>query len=94
MNRVGGSLAVESNEKAFVAPLKSRVKLSSMSNVAIPAKPERAVMPTATAQNLVAPRVGDISSQSSTSGVSTPNFVPATIGEMDNVPPVREQLRI
>ena len=88
MNRVGGSLAVESNEKAFVAPLKSRVKLSSMSNVAIPAKPERAVMPTATAQNLVAPRVGDISSQSSTSGVSTPNFVPATIGEMDNVPPV------
>jgi len=87
---LGGSLDIEVNENAFSAPQKSRVKLSSQ-RVAAPPVAKKAVavpaLPTVLPQVKNLPKAKEFVSQTVAPRFSKPNFVPAPVGGMDNVPP-------
>ena len=87
-NHAGGSLAVEAKESTFVAPEKSRVKLSSMSKVAKPADAAMAASLAAVPKVINTPKVKDVASQSFSPSNSQPAVAPVSIGQSDNVPPV------
>ena len=78
-NQSGGSLAVEANENTFVAPEKSRVKLSSMSNVA---KPAAAAMAAAVPKVTKMPTAKDFAPVSVGQTDNVPPVVPKGISEV------------
>jgi len=88
LNRAGGSLDIEARESAYVAPQKSRVKLSSMSKVAKPADAELAASLAAFAKAKNTPKLQDLASKSFSPRISKPVAAPVTIGGTDNIPPV------
>jgi len=77
-NKLGGSLAVEARENTFVAPAKSRVKLSSMSNVA---KPAGAAMAAAVPNVTSMPSLKDFAPVSIGHTDNVPPVVPKNIPE-------------
>ncbi len=86
LNRIGGSLAVETNDNRLAAPRKSRVKLSSKS-VTKPAAAAVAATVAAAPKVKPTPKVKEVASQLVSKDGNDSDFAPVSVGESDNVPP-------